>query len=1176
MYLKSLTLKGFKSFAQSTTFAFEQGVTCVVGPNGSGKSNVVDALAWVMGEQGAKTLRGGKMEDVIFAGTSTRGPLGRAEVTLTIDNADGALPIEYSEVTISRTLFRNGGSEYAINGQTCRLLDVQELLSDSGLGREMHVIVGQGQLDAVLHASPEDRRGFVEEAAGILKHRRRKEKTLRKLDAMQTNLTRLSDLAGEIRRQLKPLGHQAEIAREAQGIAAVVRDARARLLADDVVTLRTALDTHGRTESERHSERIVLQERLERNQLRIARLEETQDGDAVDRARRTNFALESAQERLRSLFTLANQRLALLGTEAPHLDRGPTVTPAMLQEAADEIERLQGAILDAERTWAEAQAGSVAARNRLDAVDEEISAQAALVSQYDLEVSQRGGLVAASGSRLAAVRGEVLRQQNSLDAALARKAEADARISALEADDESTGNDVGDTDLDEVHQLAQAAVATAETEIERVRDALHRAERERDALAARRSALSLALDQKDGSSALTAANRPGILGLVAEHVRVEPGYEAAIAAALGTLADAVLADDRDSAFSAIEHARDADLGRVAVVVADARTPAGVDSAGLAGIVTAQSVVTAPAGVLGILAATLIADDLGAARAADATLRERNAGVALTLITTAGEVLTDFVMRGGSGATRSKLELIAERDSAAEGEATATRAIEKLRFELAEQRTLLHSATAQSADAVAALRAFESRRSAHAEKLNRASVQGESAAAEHERLLAGLVLANAAVADAEAADAQARADLEAAESRPRPVLDVSARDILFGELEQARDREVESRLLVETARERVRVGEAQAVALTTQQAAEQTAAEEAARRSVFRRRQVDAATSVADMLPAILASVDGAASEARVRLTAAEVERSSQNEELHALRRDETALRDRLQAITENVHGLELQIYEKRLHLSALLERAGSELGLVEDVLVAEYGPTEPVPAETEDGPVTAFVRDEQQKRLATAERKLAQLGRVNPLALEEFAALEQRHKFLTEQLTDLTNTRADLLTIIDDIDGKMEVIFASAFDDTKAAFAEVFPVLFPGGSGSIWLTDPDNMLTTGIEVSVKPAGKKIERLSLLSGGERSLAAVALLIAIFKARPSPFYIMDEVEAALDDANLGRLLTIFEDLRETSQLIVITHQKRTMEIADALYGVSMRQDGVSAVVGQRVGRRDEEAS
>ncbi|ERK71938.1 RecF/RecN/SMC protein, partial [Leifsonia aquatica ATCC 14665] len=351
MYLKSLTLKGFKSFAQPTTFAFEPGVTCVVGPNGSGKSNVVDALAWVMGEQGAKTLRGGKMEDVIFAGTSTRGPLGRAEVQLTIDNSDGALPIEYSEVTISRTLFRNGGSEYAINGQSCRLLDVQELLSDSGLGREMHVIVGQGQLDAVLRASPEERRGFIEEAAGILKHRRRKEKTLRKLDAMQANLTRLSDLAGEVRRQLKPLGHQAEIAREAQTIAAVVRDARARLLADEVVGLRRVLDVHTRSEAERHTEQIVLQEQLEQKQLRRTRLEQAQIGDAVDVARSTAFALESVQDRLRSLYTLATQRLALLGSQAESTDDGPRVSPQMVQDAHDEAERLRAVVAEAEAAW---------------------------------------------------------------------------------------------------------------------------------------------------------------------------------------------------------------------------------------------------------------------------------------------------------------------------------------------------------------------------------------------------------------------------------------------------------------------------------------------------------------------------------------------------------------------------------------------------------------------------------------------------------------------------------------------------------------------------------------------------------------------------------------------------------------------------------------------------------
>nr|WP_217498930.1 chromosome segregation protein SMC [Leifsonia sp. C5G2] len=1183
--MKSLTLKGFKSFAQPTTFAFEPGVTCVVGPNGSGKSNVVDALAWVMGEQGAKTLRGGKMEDVIFAGTATRGPLGRAEVQLTIDNSDGALPIEYSEVTISRTLFRNGGSEYAINGQSCRLLDVQELLSDSGLGREMHVIVGQGQLDAVLHASPEERRGFIEEAAGILKHRRRKEKTLRKLEAMQTNLTRLSDLAGEVRRQLKPLGHQAEIAREAQSIAAIVRDARARLLADEVVTLRRTLDDHSRTEAERHSEQIVLQEQLEQKQLRRTRLEQAQVGDAVDVARSTAFALESVQERLRGLFTLANQRVALLGSQGDAPDSGPSVTPQNVQDARDEVERLRGVVVEAETAWTAAQAATRNARARLDAVDEEIAAQSALVSRHDLEISKLNGQADAAAQRLAAVRGEVLRQQNALDAATERRERARADFAAREA--EAATSDVGEGDLDEAYELAQATVFEAEAEIERLREELHTFERERDALAARTSALSLALDQKDGSAALVAARLSGVRGLVAEHVRVHPGYEAAIAAALGTLADAVLADDRDSAMAAVAHAAADDLGRVEVVVADAPA-AGVDLTGVAGVVPATNVVDAPDGVRGILAFTAIADDVDVARRAFEAFRGRGIGIPITIITREGDVLSEHVLRGGSGAKQSRIELIADREAAQERLSEVTSLIDRATFALAEQRGVLQVAKEQSQAALTTLREFDAKLAAQTEQLNRLKVQLEASEAESDRLDRALEQASERVTEAEQAAEKAKAELEAARSRPRPILDVSARDALSAELDAAREAEVEARLSVETAKERVRAEQARGEALARRLEAERAAAEEAARRAVIRRRQLDAAESVIAALPAVLASADRSVAQARLQLAAAEAERAAQNEELAALRRDENAVRERLHAITESVHGLELQIYEKKLHLSSLLERAGSELGLVEDVLVAEYGPEVPVPvdrrreeieaaeaaeaagdaAEEQEVETVPFSREQQQKRLASAERKLSQLGRVNPLALEEFAALEQRHKFLTEQLTDLTNTRKDLLTIIEDIDERMQTIFESAFADTEAAFTRVFPILFPGGQGSIRLTNPDDLLTTGIEVTVKPAGKKIERLSLLSGGERSLAAVALLIAIFKARPSPFYIMDEVEAALDDANLGRLLTIFEDLRESSQLIVITHQKRTMEIADALYGVSMRQDGVSAVVGQRV--------
>ena len=1263
MYLKSLTLKGFKSFANPTTFAFETGVTCVVGPNGSGKSNVVDALAWVMGEQGAKTLRGGKMEDVIFAGTSTKGPLGRAEVTLTIDNADGALPIEYSEVTISRTLFRNGGSEYAINGDSCRLLDVQELLSDSGLGREMHVIVGQGQLDAVLHATPEGRRGFIEEAAGILKHRRRKEKTQRKLEAMQANLTRLSDLAGEIRRQLKPLGRQAEIAKEAQSIAAVVRDAKARLLADEIVGLRTALDQHSRSESERHTERLVLQERLEQNQLRIARLEQAQVGDAVDLARRTSFGLESVQERLRNLFNLANQRLALLGGEEGIPDAAPSVSPGMVEESRAEAVRLAGEVGAAQGAWEAAQLVTVKARGSLDALDEQIAYQSSLVSKHDLELSKLTGQLESANSRLAAVRGEVLRQQNALDAATSRRESAQADFARAEAE---AGDVVVDqTDLDEGYEFAQSQVFEAEAEIERLREELHTHERERDGLAARTSALTMALDQKDGSADLVAARLAGIRGLVAEHVKVKPGFEAAVAAALGTLADAVLAADADAAIEAAEAAAAEDMGRVELVIADSGSPDEAGSSagpsgsgrfvaetlvsGVDGLVPAISVVQAPGGVLGILGSVAIADDLASARRAWLAIESggaegRAAASGLTVVTRQGEVLTRYVLRGGSGATRSRIELVAERDSAAVSLDEVNSVIERARFALAEQRGIVQVAKEQSQAALSALREYDAKLAARTELLSRLRAQVEASAGELDRLGTGLKLAQDAVVQAEQAAEKAKGELESVRERPRPILDVSSRDALLGELEAARDREVEARLGVETARERVRAEQARTAGLERQLEADRAAAEAAARRAVIRRRQIRSATDVAEALPPVLASIDRSVGEARLQLAQREAERAEQNEELVALRRDESALRERLQAITENVHGLELQIYEKKLHLSGLLERAASELGLIEEVLVAEYGPDQLIPddsevvlidtsaeaieaaaaqlaeaaeaaeaadAETTEAEAAAaaraagsrphapdpesaddavdpddaaasvptgrpFVRTEQQQRLARAERKLGELGRVNPLALEEFDALEQRHKFLTEQLTDLTNTRKDLLTIIEEIDERMQVIFESAFADTKEAFAQVFPVLFPGGTGSIQLTDPENLLTTGIEVSVKPAGKKIERLSLLSGGERSLAAVALLIAIFKARPSPFYIMDEVEAALDDANLGRLLTIFEDLRETSQLIVITHQKRTMEIADALYGVSMRQDGVSAVVGQRVKQETAESA
>ena len=1160
MHLKSLTLKGFKSFAQPTTFDFEPGVTAVVGPNGSGKSNVVDALAWVMGEQGAKTLRGGKMDDVIFAGTSTRGPLGRAEVVLTIDNSDGALPIEYSEVTISRILFRNGQSEYAINGDTCRLLDVQELLSDSGLGREMHVIVGQGRLDSVLQATPEDRRGFIEEAAGILKHRRRKEKTVRKLEAMQTNLTRLNDLAGEIRRQLKPLGAQAEVAREAQNISAVVRDARARILADDVVALRRDIETQQRSESERQTDRIVLTEQLEQVTLTLRMLEQALTSDSVDVNRRVAFELENVRERFRTLNQIVRDRISLLSQDISEAMPILAITDDMVDAVRIEVAALEQQLSEIEGRVGSAAAATATASANLDAVDGDIAQQGQRITQHDIDRANLEGRVDIARSRVAGAQGEQLRNENAREAAQLRLAEAESELAKLDSPEGGANSE-----LETAVTEADAAALALQSQFDAERDELHTRERERDALAARVSALSQALESRDGRSSVS--GRKGIRGLVADNITVRPGFEAAIAAALGGLADAVLAETRDDAIDALAHATQTDAGRVEVVLAtsDGNTP---KAAPIAGLDTALSVVDGPVGISGILATTYVAESLDAARAAWPAVVAAGIADVAVVVTRAGEVLTRFVLRGGHGAQQSRIELAGERDESSKRLDEVSTTIERKRNALDELRQSLSGAKEVAVAALTALRAADARNAEMVSAVSRLRAQAEAANGEIDRIAVSIDKSTATVEEAESNLGDAVRALETFIAQPKPTMDSTARDGALVVVEAARAAEVALRIEMETIRERARSERERAAEMERTLEADRTAAAERAAQRVQRRAQLANAEAIAAQIPPVLDALDASVSEAQIALAEAERSRAESSSQLTELRIREAELRVQLTAVTDGVHGLEMQIYEKRLHLSNLVERAASELGLVEDVLVAEYGPdTEVLGA---DGSPSTFNRAEQEARLKTAERAYEQLGRVNPLALEEFAALEQRHTFLTDQRADLDKTRTDLLQIIDELDEKMQVIFIDAFNDTKAAFDIILPILFPGGTGHLTLTDPDNPLTTGIEVSVKPVGKKIERLSLLSGGERSLAAVALLVAIFKARPSPFYILDEVEAALDDANLGRLLTVFEQLREASQLIVVTHQKRTMEIADALYGVSMRGDGVSAVVGQRVAK------
>jgi chromosome segregation protein len=1201
LHLKTLTIRGFKSFASATTFEFEPGVTAVVGPNGSGKSNVVDALAWVMGEQGAKTLRGGKMEDVIFAGTAGRPPLGRAHVSLTIDNADGALPIEYSEVTISRTLFRAGGSEYAINGSPCRLLDIQELLSDSGLGREMHVIVGQGQLDRVLHATPEDRRGFIEEAAGILKHRRRKERTVRKLEAMQANLSRLGDLTAELRRQLGPLGRQAQVARRAQRIQADVRDARARLLADDVVTLRTAMQQEEADHSAFEARRASVESELDAGRRAQADAERSAAAATprVNASRDVWYRLSQGRERLRALASLADERRRLLGSsEPPARGRDPEALERQARELRAELEAVAETVEVRAEGLAEAEEARASAEDA--AVAEDRRHTALLRAQADRRegLARLAGQVAAARSRVESAEGEVGRLRETLAGAAERQRAAGADFTALES--QIAGVEAGEEDLDTAYEEAAAELDEAEREREALLERRRRAAADRQAQEARIEALVTGFKDRDATG-VVAASAAGVLGRVADLVHVEPGLEAAAAAVLGPFAEGLAMAGPAEAAAALQRLKEDDAGQAALLVGSGEHEAAHPGPGNHGDMhkqpglpqgvrwLADAVEPDPA-VAGAVARLVHATAVVPTLAEAASLMASHPG--LSAVTHDGDLVTAAGLLGGSAGAPSTIELQGLLDAARERLASARAEHERCGFALAGAQEREREARERAEAALAALHDSDARFAAVAEKLAALGTQLRGAEAEEQRQRAALDAA-AAQLEAEQVALEAAAErLELAEEAPdADEPDPADRDRLQAAASSARARELEARLALRAAEEQHRSLEARAQSLERAAESERRAAEEARRRAERRAREAARAGAVAAAARAGLAHLDAAVEEAAGERDAAEARRAELDERLGTLRRRNDDLARELADLNDAAHRDDLARAEQRLRLEALEERSVDELGIAVDDLVRDFGPHRPVPVPPEDGgdkwaalrvevdgegePVddgVPFVRTEQEKRLRKAERDLAALGKVNPLALEEFAALEERHRFLATQLEDLQKSRKDLLQIIAEVDERVQRVFAEAFADTAVQFERVFGRLFPGGEGRLVLTDPDDLLATGIEVEARPAGKKIKRLSLLSGGERSLTAVALLVAIFKARPSPFYVMDEVEAALDDTNLGRLITIFEELRESSQLIVITHQKRTMEVADALYGVSMRGDGVTTVISQKLERAE----
>jgi chromosome segregation protein len=1153
VFLKNLTLKGFKSFADRTSLDLEPGITVVVGPNGSGKSNVVDAIAWVLGAQAPSAVRSQKMDDVIFAGTTKRPALGRAEVSLTIDNSAGVLPIDFTEVTITRTLFRTGESEYAINGVPCRLLDVQELLSDSGVGRQQHVIVSQGQIDAVLNARPEDRRFIVEEAAGVLKYRRRKEKAERRLQATEGNLMRIQDLLREVRRQLRPLERQADAARRHGDVVAELNALRIHLAGRELAGLRAKLDADAQGRAELAEAERTHRETLARLDTEVMAAEARLTAAGGDDLGDDLVRFESLRERARGLHALLVERSRSIERE-----RSATVDRTVIDNLESEAARL-----DTELQAVEEAAAALAPE--LEALAEQEARLAADRQRFDEDwgdgVQPPSGRAAEVRGELAALTSAIERGENELAKIDHTLADLASRAERLDAEAAQLREQLANAAAAEepiVARLdeAERARVAAEERLAGLTAARAEADGERRRWSARADALALALDEaRTRAGAERLSDLDGVIGTLLDVVEVDPGWEAAFEAAVGDALAAVVVADVATGRRALE-ALHQGQARGAVIALGAAAPAGAtDPVGVGRPLRGHVRSSNPdvETLLDHLLGRAVVVDGGWHEAVDLAITHPGAIV----VTRDGDRFSASGWRigmAGSGATRAALdEAVANTEAAAAQVAELDERIATADAELARARDE-EQAIAKELDA------NDATVSAAGDGLQRVETERREVSTRTETLTSRRT------------DQLTRLDRER-ERRDElaailPVLeDEEAQRVEQGKaLAEARNRLEQRTAALATTRRELEVRAAQIDqrrSVLTQRRAEiherlerdsRERAEATARRSEIERRAVATerlARDVAERLREIDTALATLHEQRRAQSDAVRAVAS----ELDAARHARAATEKALEETRERIARIELAEAETRVRIEAAVETLRRDLDVDPDTAIAAECP--PLP----DGTTAAA-------RARELERELRMMGPINPLALEEYEALQERHTFLEAQLDDVKSTRRDLAKVIRAIDNEIVEVFAAAYADVSANFAQLFETLFPGGTGRLRLTDPDDMLTTGIEVEAKPSGKNVKKLSLLSGGERSLTALAFLFAVFRSRPSPFYVMDEVEAALDDVNLHRFLGLIHEFRGEAQLLIVSHQKRTMEAADCLYGVTMQPGGSSRVVSEKV--------
>jgi len=1115
VFLKSLSMKGFKSFADPTVLEFEPGITVVVGPNGSGKSNVVDAVTWVLGAQGPRSLRSAKMEDVIFAGTSSRPALGRAEVSLTIDNASGKLPIDLAEVTITRTLFRSGDSEYAINGAPCRLLDVQELLSDSGVGRQQHMIIGQGQLDTVLNARPEDRRAIIEEAAGVLKHRRRRERAERRLAATAENLERLGDLVREVRRQIRPLERQAAAARSHDSVATELLSIRRYLAGVELAELTS-------------------RRRSATANLTICQEEERELDAALEvldaEASTTTAALSSRREEdlARALGSVQGLVERARGTSGVLRERGRAVIAAL--DAAADVDVVSTLEAEAARLATEiAAAATDTAATGPDGVERAaIAADLTALAARESELRQRWAALLGQDtpdealSKLAArnesvARAAVREQQDmaGLDdrvAALVQRTAAAAVKADLLAD-RTAALDATTSQLAVDLVARSAEVEQAVGQAEAAQSAADQAEQDRHRSAARAEAAERALRDLQGAGGRELLRDvDGVVGSLVDLVEIDEGWEAAFEASAGAGVAAVVVDGRQSAHAALSTLRERGVtGAVlapragVVVVTPADLPAGSSALAVRDHVRARHGESMAESVLDALVGRAVRVD-GWEEAIDLSLDRDD----LVVVTPEGD---RFAATGWR--VRSATSLV-----------TAA-GVEEAQRKAAEAAAHADAARAQlSACRIALSRARDAR--ALAERaVDRQASERSAAGADTDLRAAAQAWQELAEGRSELAARQQELDVRVAglAERRRVLAERQA------EVERRLAGHSEERATAASRRQRL---ESEGLALTRLEAVVE--GERVRLEGIFDTLRRD----YKDQVDAVRAG----------------------GERLEQLRQDRHTTEQRLTAVRARTRALDLEANEVALRSETLHEHILRDLGASPEDLVGL-----PMPVVAEGNSLGEHAGELEQRLVA--------LGPVNPLALEELSVLEERHKELEVQVDDVRGARRELHEVVRTLDQEIMTSFAAAAADVNEHFSTLVATLFPGGTGRMVLTEPDDLLNTGVEIEVRPAGRNVRRVSLLSGGERSLAALAFLFAVFRSRPSPFYLMDEVEAALDDVNLHRFLGLVRQFRDEAQLIIVSHQKRTMETGDALYGVTMAPGGSSQVVSQKVERETSDA-